>query len=214
MGVSRPVSRLFDRWALPAFALLSGCDPASGPPPATPEAAVTAPELEGEGCNLALAVEPFGDPNIPLNCHAAPADAICGDACRDAVRACVLSSLVAGRQFTAAWTNEMVDGVGTRRAVVGRLVPVPGAPDDKRVLEITWFELTWATGFDADRATMAKKRARVIRRRCADVTDVVASCDPRLGAPGPRCASRALADDAGMSCEPFDDAPDSVVCAD
>ncbi|MFO0672353.1 MAG: hypothetical protein U0235_22465 [Polyangiaceae bacterium] len=214
MSVRGPVTRLFAFGLTATAGLVFGCDPASAPPPAAPEPTLTAgPDFDG--CSLERVLAPLADVAAPLNCRSAPADSLCDDACRDAVRACVIESRRAGRPFMVAWTNTMVDGVGTRRAVVGRAVPPPSdTPDAKPTIDVTWFELTWVTGFDVDRATMAKKRVRVVRRRCQDVADVVASCDPQLGAPAPRCASRALADDAGMFCEPVDGTTDEIACAD
>lgn len=193
------------RMTVVLFTTLLGCEPAATPPPESPAAADTAAAAAAASCSLENAMlDLVGNARLPVNCGAAPADTLCDDGCRQAIRGCVLESVRARRPFTVAWTNGMNAGVGTRRAVVGR----PGTGEG--TLDLTWLDLTWIDGYDPDTGSMTKKRVRITRRRCAEIEDVAERCDPRLSVPSAECSSPTLASNAGLRC----DAPEEILCAD
>ena len=177
--------------------LVQGCDPAPAPP-RSPLAVST--EASSAGCSMEGAIATFGPPSTTRGCGQPLTDGVCDEGCRASVRKCVLESAHAARPFVVAWTNAMVDGVGTRRAVVGRNgKSAEGAP----IFEVTWLDYTWINGFDAVSATMTKHRVRISARFCTDIADLQQECDPRLPTASPLCGQSAKqsTDDAWMRCE-------------
>lgn len=184
------------RVGLVGLVLLPACDSAG----AASRAPAYAAEAAGAGCSLEGALSTFGDKTTAPGCGHGIAGGVCDEGCKEGIRKCVLESARAMQPFAVAWTNAMVNGVGTRRAVVGRAATSKeGAP----IFEVTWLDYVWINGFDAVEATMTKHRVRITAHYCTDIADLQQSCDPRLPNLSPLCgqSSKQTADDAWMHCE-------------
>ena len=156
------------------------------------------------GCWIESGIATYGDPMVRQNCGEDLGEGVCGEQCKQRVRRCVLGSLGERRPFSVVWTNNLIDGIGTRRAVVGR--------HGDAGYEVTWLEYNFVSGYDANAGTMGKARADVKVRFCYDLEDLLETCDERLSAPSALCAKgRAkIRDDAWLHCE----GPEQPFCAD
>lgn len=177
------------------------CDPATTPPAESP-AGVGAgdPGSEPEpgataSCTLEGAVTAWGDRGLVPNCGLVMPEGVCDERCKDAVRACVLESARESRPFAVTWTNGMVNGVGTRRGVVGRRGP--------KGFELIWVDYTWISSFDPVMGTMTQRHIRIATRQCQELDDLEQACDPRLSVKAAACGQPAkqTSDDARLRCE-------------
>lgn len=176
------------------------CDPATTPPAESPVGLagrgdpVTEPKPEGTACALESAVAALG-PGLPTNCGLTMPEGVCDERCKDAVRACVLESARESRPFAVTWTNGMVNGVGTRRGVVGRRGP--------KGFELSWVDYTWISTVDPVMGTLTQRHIRIATRTCEELDDLEQACDPRLSVKAAACAQPAkqISDDARLRCE-------------
>jgi hypothetical protein len=129
----------------------------------------------------------LGDPAAGVRVCDENAGGVCGYECAYRIHACVLTSLRDRKPFDARWTNNMIDGVGTQEAIVGRL--------DGEVLDVRWYELTAVSGYDPHSRTTGDTHFRVTVRRCSDIT---AGTDTRGG------------NHLDLRCAP--DVPEEIVC--
>lgn len=151
------------------------------------------PELP-PGCWLEAGIVAFGDATTRENCGWGEPSGICNDECRVHARKCVLDSIAARKPFTVVWTNHLVEGVGTRGAVVAR--------HGDAGYEVTWLDYEYVSGFDPEGGGLKKLRTNVKARFCSDLRDVMEECNPSLPALGATCGKGAakLRDDLWLDC--------------
>jgi hypothetical protein len=91
---------------------------------------------------------------------------VCSLKCKERIRACVLAATATRAAFYAIWSNNYEDGVGTRRAVVGRVL-------DDGTYELRWFTYEFSSGYDGRTETRyAPARERWTSNTCEQILDL------------------------------------------